>query len=98
MTNIKDKIKVQQPREVYTTLRLDGSNCALRDLKQVQNAKYQQKKETKPTNQKSANNSSLPYQVVVVKYGDGNIDGIQIECAVYFYDIGMHGICGTELF
>ena len=57
MTNIKDKIKVQQPREVYTTLTLDGSNCALRDLKQVQNAKYQQKKETKPTNQKSANNS-----------------------------------------
>jgi hypothetical protein len=57
MTNIKDKIKVQQPREVYTTLTLDGSNCALRDLKQIQNAKYQQKKETKPTNQKSANNS-----------------------------------------
>ena len=57
MTNIKDKIKVQQPREVYTTLTLDGSTCAPRDLKQVQNAKYQQKKETKLTNQKSANNT-----------------------------------------
>ena len=57
MTNIKDKMEVQQPREVYTTLTLDGSTCAPRDLKQVQNAKYQQKKETKPTNQKSANNS-----------------------------------------
>lgn len=44
MTNIKDKIEVQQPREVYTTLTLDGSTCAPRDLKQVQNAKYQQKK------------------------------------------------------
>lgn len=54
MTNIKDKIEVQQPREVYTTLTLDGSTCAPRDLKQVQNAKYQQKKETKPTNQESA--------------------------------------------
>jgi hypothetical protein len=52
MTNIKDKIEVQQPREVYTTLTLDGSACAPRDLKQVQNAKFQQKKEPKPTNQK----------------------------------------------
>jgi hypothetical protein len=29
------------------------------------------------------------YQVVVVKYGDGNIDGTQIECAVYSYDTGV---------
>jgi hypothetical protein len=34
MANIKEKVKIQKPREVYTTLTLNGS--APRDLKQVQ--------------------------------------------------------------
>ena len=34
MANIQEKVKIQKPREVYTTLTLNGS--APRDLKQVQ--------------------------------------------------------------
>lgn len=56
MANIQEKVKIQKPREVYTTLTLNGSISAPRDLKQVKNTKYLQNKVSRP-NQKSANNA-----------------------------------------
>ena len=51
--NIKEKTKTSSPHEVYEELVLNGSMCAPRDLKQVQNYAYK-RQETGPRPQNTA--------------------------------------------
>jgi len=54
---IKEKVSCQKSREIYTALALDDSMEAPRDLKQVQNFKYNEKKKARPRHNSATNNA-----------------------------------------
>ena len=94
LNRIEEQVKVQQPREVYSKMTLDGSQCAPRDLKQVQNTKYIQAKTNRPTNVNSANNADdLQYLLTMLNSHPYLQEVVQVKgkppCVIIYTDQQM---------
>ncbi|CAG2244601.1 unnamed protein product [Mytilus edulis] len=67
--DIKGMVKTQNCREIYTDLALDDSMEAPRDLKQIQNFKYNEKKRERPHQQKASNNADDIQTLMSMQHG-----------------------------
>ncbi|CAG2215041.1 unnamed protein product [Mytilus edulis] len=62
-------VQTQNCREIYTNLALDHSMEAPRDLKQIQNFKYNEKKRERPHQQKASNNADDIQTLMSMQHG-----------------------------